>query len=148
MTEGKVGETYNIGDYNEKKNLEVVNTICEILDTLIPKESAYAEQITYVQDRPGHERRYAIDSSKMKRELNWTPEETFETGLLKMVQWYLDNSAWCQNLHEGSYQRQHLGDESTENRKVNNERQCISRGSRYAFIPNYYGRLQAIIARL
>ncbi|MDE1327123.1 dTDP-glucose 4,6-dehydratase [Vibrio aestuarianus] len=109
VTEGKVGETYNIGGHNEKKNLEVVNTICEILDTLVPKKSAYAEQITYVQDRPGHDRRYAIDSSKMQRELGWSPEETFETGLRKTVQWYLDNSTWCQNVQDGSYQRERLG---------------------------------------
>lgn len=109
VTEGKVGETYNIGGHNEKKNLEVVNTICEILDTLVPKDSKYAEQITYVQDRPGHDRRYAIDSSKMQRELGWMPEETFETGLKKTVQWYLDNSAWCQNVQDGSYQRERLG---------------------------------------
>ncbi len=114
VTEGKVGETYNIGGHNEKKNLEVVKTICDILDTLVPKESAYAEQIMYVQDRPGHDRRYAIDSSKMQRELDWTPEETFETGLSKTVQWYLDNSAWCQNVQNGSYQRERLGVESTE----------------------------------
>ena len=78
VTEGKVSETYNIGGHNEKKNIEVVNTICDILDTLVPKKNKYAEQITYVQDRPGHDRRYAIDSSKMQRELGWTPEETFE----------------------------------------------------------------------
>ncbi|TKF25890.1 dTDP-glucose 4,6-dehydratase [Vibrio kanaloae] len=114
VTEGKVGETYNIGGHNEKKNLEVVNTICDILDALVPKELAYAEQITYVQDRPGHDRRYAIDSSKMQRELNWTPEETFESGLRKTVQWYLNNSAWCQNVQDGSYQRERLGVETTE----------------------------------
>ena len=116
VTEGKVGETYNIGGHNEKKNLEVVNTICDILDTLVPKESVYAEQITYVQDRPGHDRRYAIDSSKMKRELDWTPEETFETGLRKTVQWYLDNSTWCQNVQDGSYQRERLGVETSESK--------------------------------
>ncbi|MGD8234211.1 dTDP-glucose 4,6-dehydratase [Vibrio sp. TRT 1302] len=109
VTEGKVGETYNIGGHNEKKNIEVVETICAILDALVPKESAYSEQITYVQDRPGHDRRYAIDSSKMQRELGWTPEETFETGLRKTVQWYLDNLAWCKNVQDGSYQRERLG---------------------------------------
>ncbi|MGF1779047.1 dTDP-glucose 4,6-dehydratase [Vibrio nomapromontoriensis] len=114
VTEGKVGETYNIGGHNEKQNLEVVQTICSILDALVPKEIGYAEQITYVQDRPGHDRRYAIDSSKMQRELNWTPEETFETGLKKTVQWYLDNSEWCQHVQDGSYQRERLGVESTE----------------------------------
>ncbi|HGY9592865.1 dTDP-glucose 4,6-dehydratase [Vibrio campbellii] len=109
VTKGKVGETYNIGGHNEKKNLEVVNTICEILDTLVPKETKYAEQITYVQDRPGHDRRYAIDSSKMQKELGWTPEETFETGLRKTVLWYLENTEWCQNVQDGSYQRERLG---------------------------------------
>ncbi|EGR0524522.1 dTDP-glucose 4,6-dehydratase [Vibrio cholerae] len=109
VTEGKVGETYNIGGHNEKQNLEVVQTICSILDTLVPKARPYAEQITYVQDRPGHDRRYAIDSSKMQNELGWTPLETFETGLLKTVQWYLDNQQWCQNVQDGSYQRERLG---------------------------------------
>ncbi|ARC91063.1 dTDP-glucose 4,6-dehydratase [Vibrio coralliilyticus] len=109
LTEGKVGETYNIGGHNEKKNIEVVNTICDILDILVPKESSYAEQITYVQDRPGHDRRYAIDSSKIQKELGWTPEETFETGLRKTVQWYLDNPAWCKNVQDGSYLRERLG---------------------------------------
>ncbi|EIV8488857.1 dTDP-glucose 4,6-dehydratase [Vibrio vulnificus] len=109
VTEGKVGETYNIGGHNEKKNLEVVQTICSILDVLVPKATPYAEQITYVQDRPGHDRRYAIDSSKMQRELGWTPIETFETGLRKTVQWYLDNQQWCQNVQDGSYQRERLG---------------------------------------
>ncbi|MEZ9836957.1 dTDP-glucose 4,6-dehydratase [Vibrio sp. 10N.261.52.C11] len=114
VTEGKVGETYNIGGHNEKKNLEVVNRICEILDTLVPKDSKYAEQITYVQDRPGHDRRYAIDSSKMQRELGWVPEETFETGLKKTVQWYLDHSTWCQNVQDGSYQRERLGVDTSQ----------------------------------
>jgi len=114
VTEGKVGETYNIGGHNEKKNLEVVKTICGILDSLVPKEVSYAEQITYVQDRPGHDRRYAIDSSKMQRELGWIPEETFETGLCKTVQWYLDNSLWCKNVQDGSYQRERLGVTTSE----------------------------------
>ncbi len=109
VTEGKVGTTYNIGGHNEKQNLEVVQTICSILDTLVPKEAPYSEQITYVQDRPGHDRRYAIDSSKIQKELGWTPIETFETGLRKTVQWYLDNQQWCQNVQDGSYQRERLG---------------------------------------
>ncbi|WP_261903468.1 dTDP-glucose 4,6-dehydratase [Vibrio fortis] len=109
VTEGTVGETYNIGGHNEKQNIEVVNTICTILDELVPKDTKYAEQITYVSDRPGHDRRYAIDSSKMQRELNWMPQETFETGLRKTVQWYLDNQKWCQNVQDGSYQRERLG---------------------------------------
>ncbi|MBH0005040.1 GDP-mannose 4,6-dehydratase, partial [Pseudoalteromonas sp. SWYJZ12] len=110
VTEGKIGETYNIGGHNEKQNIEVVKSICSILDTLVPKDSPYSEQITYVTDRPGHDRRYAIDSSKMSTELNWTPIETFETGLRKTVQWYLDNQIWCQNVQDGSYQRERLGE--------------------------------------
>ncbi len=110
VTEGKIGETYNIGGHNEKQNIEVVKSICSILDTLVPKDSPYSEQITYVADRPGHDRRYAIDSSKMSAELNWTPVETFETGLRKTVQWYLDNQTWCQNVQDGSYQRERLGE--------------------------------------
>jgi dTDP-glucose 4,6-dehydratase len=109
VTEGKVGETYNIGGHNEKQNLEVVQTICEILDGLVPKETKYSEQITYVTDRPGHDRRYAIDSTKMQKELGWMPIETFETGLKKTVQWYLDNEQWCKNVQDGSYQRERLG---------------------------------------
>lgn len=112
VTEGIVGETYNIGGHNEKQNLEVVHTICSILDLLVPKATPYSEQITYVQDRPGHDRRYAIDSSKMQTELGWTPKETFETGLKKTVQWYLDNGDWCKNVQDGSYQRERLGVES------------------------------------
>lgn len=110
VTEGKVGETYNIGGHNEKQNIEVVQTICSLLDTLVPKETKYAEQITYVTDRPGHDRRYAIDSSKMQKELGWTPEETFESGLRKTIEWYLINHAWCKNVQNGSYQRERLGE--------------------------------------
>ncbi|MGX9460160.1 dTDP-glucose 4,6-dehydratase [Shewanella sp. A14] len=109
VTEGVIGETYNIGGHNEKQNLEVVQTICAILDELMPKGAPYSEQITYVTDRPGHDRRYAIDSSKMSKELNWLPEETFETGLRKTVQWYLDNQVWSQRVQDGSYQRERLG---------------------------------------
>ena len=94
---------------NEKQNLEVVQTICSILDSLVPKDSLYAEQIIYVTDRPGHDRRYAIDASKMSHELNWTPVETFETGLRKTVEWYLTNQEWCKNVQDGSYQRERLG---------------------------------------
>ncbi|MGS0534550.1 dTDP-glucose 4,6-dehydratase [Pseudoalteromonas sp. SaAl2] len=116
VTEGKVGETYNIGGHNEKQNIEVVQTICEILDELAPMKDKndqlsinYSSLIINVPDRPGHDRRYAIDSSKMQKELGWTPEETFETGLRKTVQWYLDNQVWCKNVQDGSYQRERLG---------------------------------------
>ena len=114
VTEGTVGETYNIGGHNEKQNIEVVETICHILDSLVPKDTLYAEQITFVTDRPGHDRRYAIDATKMSAQLNWTPVETFETGLRKTVQWYLDNQSWCQNVQDGSYQRERLGEINTK----------------------------------
>ncbi len=114
VTEGVIGETYNIGGHNEKQNIEVVQTICNILDELVPKESNYSEQITFVSDRPGHDRRYAIDSSKMSNELSWSPVETFETGLRKTVKWYLDNQQWCENVQDGSYQRERLGEITTQ----------------------------------
>jgi dTDP-glucose 4,6-dehydratase len=102
---GKLGETYNVGGWNEKPNLEVVNTICSILDELRPKSdgSSYASQITYVKDRPGHDRRYAIDATKLERELGWKPAETFDTGIRKTVQWYLDNQEWADGVLSGSY---------------------------------------------
>ncbi len=108
-TQGKVGETYNIGGHNEKQNIDVVKTICSILDDVKPKETAYKEQITFVADRPGHDMRYAIDASKIERELNWVPQETFESGIRKTVQWYLNNKQWCQHVQDGSYQRERLG---------------------------------------
>lgn len=114
VTEGAIGETYNIGGHNEKQNIEVVQTICSILDELVPKESNYSEQITFVTDRPGHDRRYAIDPSKITKDLNWTPEETFETGLRKTVKWYLDNQQWSKNVQDGSYQRERLGEINTQ----------------------------------
>ena len=102
---GKLGETYNIGGWNEKANIEVVNTICHILDELKPRADgkSYAEQITFVKDRPGHDRRYAIDASKVERELGWRPAETFDTGIRKTVQWYLDNLIWIEGVVSGSY---------------------------------------------
>jgi dTDP-glucose 4,6-dehydratase len=102
---GKLGETYNVGGWNEKPNLEVVNTICSILDELRPKSdgSSYASQITYVKDRPDHDRRYAIDATKLERELGWKPTETFDTGIRKTVQWYLDNQEWTDGVLSGSY---------------------------------------------
>jgi dTDP-glucose 4,6-dehydratase len=100
---GKSGETYNVGGWNEKPNLEVVNTICSILDELRSKldGSSYASQITYVKDRPGHDRRYAIDATKLERELGWKPAETFDTGIRKTVKWYLDNQDWINHVISG-----------------------------------------------
>jgi dTDP-glucose 4,6-dehydratase len=102
---GTVGETYNVGGWNEKPNLDVVHTLCAILDELSPRSDAkkYADQITYVTDRPGHDRRYAIDATKINRDLGWKPDETFETGIRKTVQWYLDNQVWVQNVTSGAY---------------------------------------------
>ena len=102
---GGVGETYNVGGWNEKPNLDVVHTLCAILDELSPREDgkSYKDQITYVTDRPGHDRRYAIDATKINLELGWKPAETFDTGIRKTVQWYLDNQAWVQNVTSGAY---------------------------------------------
>ena len=128
VIEGKVGETYNIGGHNEKTNLEVVHTLCRILDELVPSSlrgghsptrqssaegamsiQSYKDLITFVTDRPGHDLRYAIDASKIDNDLGWAPQETFETGIRKTVEWYLNNLAWCQQIQDGSYQRQRLG---------------------------------------
>ena len=105
LESGKVGETYNVGGWNEKPNLDVVHTLCSILDELSPRSDgkSYRDQITYVTDRPGHDRRYAIDASKINRDLGWKPAETFETGIRKTVQWYLDNQEWVQNVTSGTY---------------------------------------------
>jgi dTDP-glucose 4,6-dehydratase len=111
-TRGAVGETYNIGGHNEKRNIDVVQTICDVLDELVPRDKRYHELITSVQDRPGHDRRYAIDASKIQRELGWQPQETFESGIRKTVQWYLDNLAWCRRVQDGIYQRERLGQSS------------------------------------
>lgn len=104
LARGQLGETYNVGGWNEKTNLEVVHTLCDLLDELKPKATgSYRDQITFVKDRPGHDRRYAIDARKLERELGWKPAETFETGLRKTVQWYLDNQAWVQDVMSGEY---------------------------------------------
>jgi dTDP-glucose 4,6-dehydratase len=117
LAAGRPGEVYNVGGWNEKANLDVVHTLCDILDQLDPKASAslfkgevgrgmgssYRDQITYVADRPGHDRRYAIDARKIERELGWTPAETFETGIRKTVQWYLDNQEWVRDVQSGDY---------------------------------------------
>jgi dTDP-glucose 4,6-dehydratase len=107
--QGETGGTYNIGGHNEKRNIEVVETICDILQDLAPKPTHYRDQITHVTDRPGHDRRYAINAGKIERELGWKPEETFETGLRKTVQWYLNNETWWTRVQNGSYQGRRLG---------------------------------------
>jgi len=113
VAQGKVGETYNIGGNNEKTNLEVVHTLCHILDERAPDHPAgitrYADLITYVDDRPGHDQRYAIDASKIIQDLGWQPDETFETGIRKTVNWYLENQRWSQRVMNGSYCRERLG---------------------------------------
>lgn len=117
LKQGKLGETYNIGGHNEKRNIDVVHAICDLLDELQPsrensstrKLRSYRELIRHVEDRPGHDQRYAIDANKIQRELGWVPEETFESGLRKTVTWYLSNLGWCQRVQDGSYQRQRLG---------------------------------------
>lgn len=111
VTEGTIGETYNIGGHNEKQNIEVVRTICSILDELKPQSNGqpYESLITFVTDRPGHDVRYAIDATKIKNDLGWIPEETFDTGIRKTVEWYLNNLEWCRRVQDGSYQRERLG---------------------------------------
>lgn len=118
VSEGKVGETYNIGGHNEKKNIEVVQTLCDLLDELVPTGSncatshlsSYNELITFVKDRPGHDVRYAIDASKIERELGWVPEENFNTGIRKTVEWYLNNTSWWKRVLSGEYQLVRIGD--------------------------------------
>ncbi len=106
LARGRLGETYNIGGWNEKPNLEIVNTICALLDELRPDPAGpHARLITYVKDRPGHDRRYAIDARKIERELGWRPAETFDTGIRKTVRWYLDNMAWVEHVASGEYRR-------------------------------------------
>lgn len=113
LTQGQVGETYNIGGNNEKQNIDVIHTICELLEELRPQKPAgithYIDLITHVTDRPGHDLRYAIDASKIFRELGWQPTETFESGMRKTVSWYLENQDWWQHILDGSYQMQRLG---------------------------------------
>ena len=113
VTQGEIGETYNIGGHNEKANIEVVNTICSLLEELVPNKpqgvTQYQDLITYVTDRPGHDVRYAIDASKIARELGWKPAETFESGIRKTVEWYLANQKWWSRVLDGSYNRERLG---------------------------------------
>lgn len=117
-TKGEIGETYNIGGHNEKANIDVVNIICELLEELVPENknslasnnsAGFRSLIKYVQDRPGHDVRYAIDASKIERELGWTPEESFETGIRKTVEWYLNNKEWWSHVLDGSYALERLG---------------------------------------
>jgi dTDP-glucose 4,6-dehydratase len=116
-TQARTGETYNIGGNNEKKNIEVVFAICDLLDQLHPVTKnqnvkgpgSYRNLVTHVEDRPGHDKRYAIDATKIQRELDWRPQETFETGIRKTVEWYLKHPEWCQRVQDGSYQRERLG---------------------------------------
>ena len=113
LTEGAVGETYNIGGHNERKNIEVVQTICALLDELVPNKPGdiahYADLITFVTDRPGHDMRYAIDAAKIDAELGWKPQETFESGIRKTVEWYLANETWWRRVKDGSYAGERLG---------------------------------------
>ena len=121
LTKGTVGETYNIGGHNELQNIEVVHTLCDLLQELVPtgsnarlgSVSHYRDLITFVTNRPGHDLRYAIDAGKIEKELGWVPQETFETGLRKTVQWYLENHDWCARVQDGSYQRERLGTGAT-----------------------------------
>jgi dTDP-glucose 4,6-dehydratase len=105
LAKGELGQTYNIGGWNEKANIDVVKTVCQILDEVKPRADGqpYAQQITFVKDRPGHDRRYAIDARKIERELGWRPAESFATGIQKTVQWYLDNPIWVEGVVSGSY---------------------------------------------
>lgn len=111
LIQGKVGETYNIGGHNEKQNIEVVKKICQILDQLSPRQNGklYQDLITFVADRPGHDKRYAINASKITNELGWKPQETFETGIYKTIEWYLNHLDWCRRIQDSSYHRERLG---------------------------------------
>ncbi len=121
VTKGEIGETYNIGGHNEKANIEVVKTICSLLDELVPNKpegvAQYQDLITYVKDRPGHDVRYAIDASKIERELGWKPAETFESGIRKTVEWYLNNKEWWSRVLDGSYSFERLGTSNTSEKK-------------------------------
>lgn len=120
LTKGKTGETYNIGGHNEVRNIDVVKALCSLLEELAPAKpqgvAAYEDLITFVQDRPGHDQRYAINASKIEQQLGWTPAETFEAGIRKTVEWYLGNLPWCRSVQDGSYRRERLGTQPTTGR--------------------------------
>ena len=115
IAKGRLGEVYNVGGNEERQNIEIVNTVCEILDEICPGDKPKNELITYVKDRPGHDQRYAIDASKLWNELGWQPKETFDSGIQKTIQWYLDNQIWVDRVKDGSYQGQRLGDSLVQN---------------------------------
>ncbi len=114
IAEGRLGEVYNVGGNEERQNIEIVNTVCQLLDDIQPGQQPKNELITYVKDRPGHDQRYAIDASKLLNELGWQPKETFETGIRKTIQWYLDHQQWVNRVKDGSYQGQRLGQHSPD----------------------------------
>ena len=110
LNDGTIGQTYNIGGNNEIKNLNVVRTICDILDELLPKDNkSYSDLITFVKDRPGHDFRYAIDATKINNELGWTPKESFESGIRKTIEWYLNNEIWWKSIQDNTYRQERLG---------------------------------------
>ena len=109
LNKGRLGETYCIGGNSEKTNLEIVDAICALLDERLPEKAPHDQLKTFVKDRPGHDRRYAIDCSKIKQELEWEPRYSFEEGIAQTVDWYLENSTWCENVTSGDYQRERLG---------------------------------------
>jgi len=111
LNKGNIGETYNIGGNNEIKNIEIVNQICSTLDKINPRSNGekYSKLISYVQDRPGHDFRYAIDASKIKKDLGWEPKETFESGILKTINWYINNESWWRKIQKGTYSQERLG---------------------------------------
>jgi dTDP-glucose 4,6-dehydratase len=111
LEHGVIGETYNIGGHNERQNIEVVQTICAFLDKIRPKDNgqSYQGQIAFVKDRPGHDWRYAIDATRIQQKLGWTPLETFESGIKKTIQWYLNNIGWCEAVTKNNYHLERLG---------------------------------------